>query len=235
MEFFTKLFKRRLEQSEKPEHLKDRLAVLIIDITNSFYINICRGLFEKDKLLFSFLIALKIKQNEGLIAPLEWQFFLRHNPSDLKVECPAYLHEKTWESVLALSQLNPWFGTLPDSMISAEDCEKWTEITNSNNPCEIALPEPFESRLDNYQKLLFWKIFREEKLIIAIRQYIKNELGEKFTESPGFDLKGSFADSVCSTPIIFVLSPGADPMVYLQDLAKECEMYDDRLKSLSLG
>ena len=36
------------------------------------------------------------------------------------------------------------------------------------------------------------------------------------------------------TPIIFILSPGADPIVYLLDLAKDKEM-DERLKILSLG
>ena len=49
-----------------------------------------------------------------------------------------------------------------------------------------------------------------------------------------FDLKGSFSDSTPTTPIIFVLSPGADPISYLLALAKEKEM-DTRLKMLSLG
>lgn len=55
-----------------------------------------------------------------------------------------------------------------------------------------------------------------------------------FIESPLFDLKGAFGDSSSTTPIIFVLSPGADPITYLLNLAKEKEM-DSRLKMLSLG
>jgi dynein heavy chain len=47
-------------------------------------------------------------------------------------------------------------------------------------------------------------------------------------------LKGAFDDSSSTTPIIFVLSPGADPISYLLSLAKEKEM-DTRLKMLSLG
>ena len=134
-----------------------------------------------------------------------------------------------------MSELNPWYGSLPQSMSDPDNEAVWTEISYSQNPIELELPEPFNSKLDNYQKLLFWRVLREEKLIIAIRKFIKDELGDKYTESPGFDLKGSYADSVCNTPIIFVLSPGADPMIYLQDLAKEKEMFVDRLKSLSLG
>jgi dynein heavy chain len=46
-------------------------------------------------------------------------------------------------------------------------------------------------------------------------------LGKLFIESPVFDLKGSFNDSSPTIPIVFVLSPGADPISYLLNLAKE--------------
>jgi dynein heavy chain len=53
-----------------------------------------------------------------------------------------------------------------------------------------------------------------------IKNFVLNNLGKIFIESPVFDLKGSFADSTPTTPIIFVLSPGADPISYLLALAK---------------
>lgn len=91
-----------------------------------------------------------------------------------------------------------------------------------------------EIKLDQFQKMVVYKIFREEKLIILIKNFVLNVLGKIFIESPVFDLKGSFIDSTPTTPIIFVLSPGADPISYLLTLAKEKEM-DTRLKMLSLG
>jgi len=45
---------------------------------------------------------------------------------------------------------------------------------------------------------------------------------------------GAFEDSIPVTPIIFVLSPGADPMAYLMGLAKQKGM-TDKFKPLSLG
>lgn len=78
------------------------------------------------------------------------------------------------------------------------------------------------------------KVLREEKLVQGIKEFVKKELGERFIESPPFDLAAAFADSTATTPIIFVLSPGADPIVYLLNLAKAKNM-EARLKILSLG
>jgi dynein heavy chain len=78
------------------------------------------------------------------------------------------------------------------------------------------------------------RVLREEKLVHGIKEFVKKELGSKFIESPPFDLLGAFTDSGNVTPIIFVLSPGADPIAYLLNLAKSRGM-ENRLKILSLG
>ena len=45
-----------------------------------------------------------------------------------------------------------------------------------------------------------------------IRQFVLEKLGRKFVEPPPFDLAKSYVDSNKTIPLIFVLSPGADPM-----------------------
>jgi len=82
LEFFTKLYVMRLEKSEKSTDLDQRLQILLNDITKSFYFSICRGLFEKDKLLYSFLNASSILRRNGDIDIDEWNFFLRGSPAD---------------------------------------------------------------------------------------------------------------------------------------------------------
>ena len=63
-------------------------------------------------------------------------------------------------------------------------------------------------------------VLRRTKLIGSIKEFVKNELGPMFIESPPFDLEGCLEDSSNITPIIFVLSPGADPIAYLKTLAE---------------
>lgn len=95
LEFFSKLFNRRLDKSEKSENLEKRLSILLNDITESFFINICRGLFEKDKLLYSFLNASSIARRAGNISVDEWNYFLRGSPTDFS----SYEHDIDYISI----------------------------------------------------------------------------------------------------------------------------------------
>lgn len=107
-------------------------------------------------------------------------------------------------------------------------------MLKSEDPHLIPLPSAFDERLTSFQKLMLLKVVREEKLIFGIKEFVKSELGDKFIESPPFDLLGAYSDSMSTSPIIFVLSPGADPIIYLQNLAKQKNM-EGKLKILSLG
>jgi hypothetical protein len=57
-------------------------------------------------------------------------------------------------------------------------------------------------------------------------------LRRRFVEPQPFALEPSFADSSCSTPLIFVLSPGSDPMAALLKFAEDRGV---RVESVSLG
>jgi dynein heavy chain len=46
-------------------------------ITSLIFTNISRGLFERDKLIFSFLICTSINRNSNKIDPVSWNLLLR--------------------------------------------------------------------------------------------------------------------------------------------------------------
>lgn len=66
------------------------------------YTNVCRGLFEAHKLIFSFLIASSIDKQSGKIEEALWSNFLRgagvvEKSEDLVNPDSTILSEITWE------------------------------------------------------------------------------------------------------------------------------------------
>lgn len=61
-------------------------------------------------------------------------------------------------------------------------------------------------------------------------------MGQRYIEPPTFDLAGSYEDSHCCAALIFVLSPGADPMASLLKFAEAKDFIGDRApQTISLG
>lgn len=62
--------------SEKSEDLEERLGFLNKEFLESLYRNICRSLFESDKLLLSALLCLKLMEMKNEIDMALFKFFL---------------------------------------------------------------------------------------------------------------------------------------------------------------
>jgi dynein heavy chain len=242
LQYYKDLFTQRLQKTEKKDVLEQRLALLIEDITSSIYRNVCRGLFEKDKLLFSFLMAVNISLNAKVITENESTMFMVGPVADTSLLEAYPLPEsfilyniplKIWQNVLILEKTYPAvFGGLMDDVKGK--ASTWADIFNSDNPYERRLPGAWEDKLSEFHRLIFIRFIREEKAIFAIRRYVAKTLNEYFIESPPFDLSGAYGDSILTTPLIFILSPGADPTDYLLQLASQKDK-DSNLRIISLG
>ena len=82
--------------------------------------------------------------------------------------------------------------------------------------------------------LVLTRVLRKDKLIVAVRAFVKRFLDASFVEPTPFDLEGCFNDSTNDSPLIFVLSSEANPM---EALMKAAETRGKRrgMKVVSLG
>jgi dynein heavy chain len=71
------------------------------------------------------------------------------------------------------------------------------------------------------RQAMLLRILRTDKVIPVIQKMIKRdkEMGPQYIVPPSFDMDKSFSDSSNKSPIIIVLSAGADPMAELMKLA----------------
>lgn len=69
-----------LQSAEESEDHEERLGNLIDSIMKTIFTNVSRGLFEKDKVIFSFLCCTQININAGILDAGLWSLFLRGAP-----------------------------------------------------------------------------------------------------------------------------------------------------------
>lgn len=71
--WFIALFVRGIAEAPAAEEITARGVNLNEYFTMSLYVNVCRSLFERHKLMFSLLLCISILKNEGNIDPSEWR------------------------------------------------------------------------------------------------------------------------------------------------------------------
>nr|XP_054750956.1 dynein axonemal heavy chain 3-like isoform X12 [Lytechinus pictus] len=233
--WFINLYLQSISLSEPSNDLERRIKSLNDHFTYSIYQNVCRSLFEKDKLLFSFILCIGIAKGRGEIDDREWRFLLTggialENP--FPNPAPTWLSDKSWAEVVRVSQLDAF----DDFMLNfRSNISDWKKLYDSPSPHTDKIPEPWELSLNDIEKLIVLRMIRPDKVVPAVQNFIIKAMGQAYIEPPTFDLAKSYVDSSYFTPLIFVLSPGADPMNVLMKFAVEKDMGGNGMQTVSLG
>ncbi|XP_041362756.1 dynein heavy chain 3, axonemal-like isoform X2 [Gigantopelta aegis] len=234
LNWFINLYLQSIINSTPSEDLEERIFNLNDHFTNSIYRNVCRSLFEKDKLLFSFILCVGIMKGQGRIEEAIWRFLLTggvalENP--FPNPAPEWLSDKSWSEIVRISDIS---SLSQFKTHFQEHVDEWKKFYDSSSPHEFPLPAPFNN-MGGLKRMAILRTLRPDKVVPATQDFIVDNLGQSFIEPPTFDLPGSFADSNCCAPLIFVLSPGADPMVALLKFGQDNGYSGDRIQTISLG
>uniref|UniRef100_A0A8D2PY76 Dynein axonemal heavy chain 12 n=1 Tax=Zosterops lateralis melanops TaxID=1220523 RepID=A0A8D2PY76_ZOSLA len=234
LSWFVSLFISSIHDSNKSKVLKKRLQYLNDHFIYNLYCQVCRSLFETDKLLFSFLLCCNLANKE--MEHQEFMFLLTGGvglKNEHKNPDPSWLSDKSWDE-LCRASIYSTYVFFSRSHVS-ENIGEWQKMYDSKEPQNFPLPEEFNDTLTELQKIIILRCLRPDKIGPAITTFVTEKLGKKFVEPPPFDLAKSYLDSTATVPLIFVLSPGADPMSSLLKLANDRDMVGDKFQSISLG
>ena len=230
--FFINLFIMAIANSAPSDELSERLDNLNAEFLISLYRNICRSLFEKDKLIFSFLLTCKLLEMKNELDNDEFRFFLTGGIS-LGGELPPapadWLSEKSWSEILRLEDMPAFKGFVENFK---DRINSYKAMYDSASPHEFEIKDPFYNRLSFFQKMVVLRCLRGDKAVPAITAFVVHNLGKEFVTPPPFELPSIYKDSTSITPLIFVLSPGSDPLNFLMKFA---ESKKKQIDAVSLG
>jgi len=98
----------------------------------------------------------------------------------------------------------------------------------------LPLPGGWSDKLDYFQQMIVLKSIRPDKIALAVQNFVIEKIGKHFVEPPTFSIAKSFKDSSVTTPLIFVLSAGSDPVADFMRFAEEMNM-SKKFDAISLG
>lgn len=145
------IFLAAIQNSDKSDDVSQRVRNLNDFFTFSLYSNVCRSLFEKHKLMYAFLLAVKILMHENLIDAAEWKFLLAGGGmTDKSTPNPApdWLSVRTWNEVLTLSTM-PAFAGLDGGFVTNLDAFK--SLFDNAAPEALPLPDKWETKLTKFR------------------------------------------------------------------------------------
>jgi dynein heavy chain len=237
---FLGWFDGSLRQADKANLVAKRVENLMEHLTFNCYINIDRGLFEVDKTLFKLMVTMKIQLTEtpDVLNGNMVTLLLRGGASFDPTLCPKkpfdWLTKAVWVNVCNLADKLEFFADLlPTLEQNEQEFKRWYE---SEVPEEMDVPR-IEERLQNHpsgamMRLLMIRSFRDDRLRLASQTYIGHVLGKRYVEPIATRMEDIWDVSAKFTPVIMLLTPGADPTAAMQDLAKKKGL---KIRAVSMG
>lgn len=134
--------------SIEAQNLRNRVSTLINYFTLNLYSNVCRSIFEKDKLLFSFLLTAKIRESQGKLSSVQYSMLVEtmtglDNPLCLPNLCKEWLPNHIWNKLCTYSHRDTFFDPLIKTFTKHE--EGWRTLYE----CEILTDDLFPPNEQN--------------------------------------------------------------------------------------
>ncbi|KAM6355884.1 LOW QUALITY PROTEIN: dynein axonemal heavy chain 8 [Podargus strigoides] len=229
---FLKLFDESMAKSKKSSLPQKRISNIIEYLTFQIYSYSVRGLYENHKILFTFLLTLKIDLERGHVKT-EFHALIRGGAAlDLQA-CPPkpfrWILDMMWLNLVELSKL-PQFAEILNQIAHNE--KGWKSWFDKDAPEEEIIPDGYNDSLDIFCKLLLIRSWCPDRMLSQARKYIANSLHEKYTEPFILNLEKTWEESDTRTPLICFLSMGSDPTIQIDSLARKLKL---ECRTISMG
>jgi dynein heavy chain len=237
---FLKLFETAIELSEpEPSSIVARRVEAIVEFSTFFlYKFVSRGLFENDKMVFLLQLALRFELAAREISQTALDTFLKGAGAlDIASARPnrhAWLPDRSWLNLIQCAATCPALCRIADEWDTA-GIQVWKPWYDLSAPETAPIPGGYDGNqrsLSPFERLLLVRAAREDRAMPAARLYVAETLGEVYIEPVPLDFEATWGESDARTPLICLLSPGADPTSQLEALARRLKV---PLAQVSMG
>lgn len=235
LDSFLGVFKSALEGAKKDGVLENRLKNMIDTVMRQIYDYTCTGIFERHKLMFSFQMTCMVMNGEGTLDNAVLDFFLKGDTSleGVSEPCPVtWLVGSGWKDLVCVAGINAAYAELLGDFKT--NTRVWKDWYDLEAPETVPIPSGFTGKLTPLERLAVMRCFRPDRVYNAVKLFVIEILGEKFVQPPVLDYPRIFSQSSPAMPMVFILSPGADPQSDIQKFCDEMGM-TQRFKFVALG
>jgi dynein heavy chain len=241
---FLGLFMLSMERAEKAALASKRVENIIECQTYMVYRYINRGLYERHKLLFTILVTIKILVTAEELTLADVNLFLRGGAAldinSVRRKPFNWISNDAWLNAMQLSISCKFFSALPNEMSGNE--AMWRRWYEDNEPEAMMIPD-YENRIAEneeigpFLKLLLVRSLRMDRSMITCKEFIQNtkEMGLRFVEPVTDTVESIYAEMTAETPVIYLLSIGADPTESIEQLARKNKVLTPATISLGEG
>lgn len=122
LKYFTQIYSNVIAINNIPMPVDERLVFLMEAELYAIYQNISRGLFEKHKLVFSFLLAVAVETEYGNLTKEEYQLLLK-GPTAIDIVIPNKpdiqgLTDNQWKNCVIVEKTFPVFARLTEDLVN---------------------------------------------------------------------------------------------------------------------
>ncbi|OHT12762.1 Dynein heavy chain family protein [Tritrichomonas foetus] len=228
LKWFVSLFKTAISKAEHSEDKTELIDALNTAIATQFFQSVSFSLFSRHKLLFSTLMATRVLVAEKHISTAELAFLLSPSMAKKPKEID-FVADEAWPLLVSLENISPAFNGIIKHINNNRDTWKaYIELTE---------PENGKIPLDNltpFQKLLILRVFHLHRVREGLRLFVSETLGKEFVTPPPLNLANVFKESNPLSPLIFIITPGIDPVDEVTEVATSMDL-EKYLRCYSLG
>jgi len=231
LESFTTFFFKAIEKAEQFDDEEPRVLALREMIRMTIYQWVARGLFEKHKQIFRCQLTFRLMQKK--ILSVEYtdkeMYFLLNCPSAAGVPNPLkdWLPDLAWFAMQKLVEIEGF--ELFAQNVEKEAPNRFKDWYNELTPEDEKLPLDWKKLEQTpFQKLLVIRVLRPDRITTALDNFVRRTLpnGDDYVDCDSTSsffqvLTSCYLDSTPTTPIYFILSPGANPVKDVEDLARK--------------